>query len=62
MSRWYGNLRRSGALVCTVRLRRLNPFCGRAGMTPHGLASAGGIWLHDMPGGRFLIGRKAAPA
>ena len=28
-------------LTCTVRLRRLNLFCDRVGMTPHELAKMG---------------------
>jgi len=39
--RWYDNLRRSSNLTCAVRLRRLNLFCDRVGMTPHEMAMAG---------------------
>ena len=39
--RWHDNLRRSSTLTCSVRLRRLNLFCDRVGMTPRGLASMG---------------------
>ncbi len=39
--RWHDNLRRSSMLTCTVRLRRLNLFCDRVGMTPHELAKMG---------------------
>ncbi|MDE0091499.1 MAG: hypothetical protein OXP12_09190 [Thaumarchaeota archaeon] len=39
--RWHDNLRRSSNLTCTVRLRRLNLFCDRVGMTPREIASAG---------------------
>ena len=39
--RWYDNLRRSSNLTCTVRLRRLNLFCDRVGMTPREMARAG---------------------
>ena len=39
--RWHDNLRRSSMLTCTVRLRRLNLFCDRVGMTPRELAKMG---------------------
>ena len=39
--RWHDNLRRSSILTCTVRLRRLNLFCDRVGMTPRELAKMG---------------------
>ena len=39
--RWHDNLRRSSILTCTIRLRRLNLFCDRVGMTPHKLAKMG---------------------
>ena len=39
--RWHDNLRRSSNLTCTVRLRRLNLFCDRVGMTPREMAMAG---------------------
>ena len=41
VKRWHDNLRRSSVLTCTIRLRRLNLFCDRVGMTPRELASAG---------------------
>ena len=34
-------MRRSSTITCGVRLRRLNLFCDRVGMTPHELAKAG---------------------
>ena len=37
--RWHDNLRRSSAITCSVRLRRLNLFCSRVGVTPHELAN-----------------------
>ena len=39
--RWHDNMRRSSAITCSVRLRRLNLFCSRVGMTPHELAQTG---------------------
>ena len=39
--RWHDNMRRSSAITCVVRLRRLNLFCHRVGMTPRELAGAG---------------------
>ena len=39
--RWHDNLRRSSTITCSVRLRRLNLFCSRVGVTPHELASMG---------------------
>ena len=39
--RWHDNLRRSSMLTCTIRLRRLNLFCDRVGMTPRELAKMG---------------------
>ncbi len=39
--RWYDNMRRSSAITCSVRLRRLNLFCSRVGMTPHELSQTG---------------------
>ena len=39
--RWHDNLRRSSALTCSVRLRRLNLFCDRVGVTPRHLVKKG---------------------
>ena len=39
--RWHDNMRRSSAITCSVRLRRLNLFCSRVGVTPHELARTG---------------------
>ena len=39
--RWHDNLRRSSALTGNVRLRRLNIFCERVGMTPRQLIQDG---------------------
>ena len=39
--RWHDNMRRSSTITCGVRLRRLNLFCDRVGMTPHELAKTG---------------------
>ncbi|MDE2812524.1 MAG: hypothetical protein OXM01_05860, partial [Gemmatimonadota bacterium] len=39
--RWHDNMRRSSAITCVVRLRRLNLFCHRVGMGPHELAKTG---------------------
>ncbi len=39
--RWHDNLRRSSTLTCSVRLRRLNLFCDRVGVTPRQLIKAG---------------------
>ncbi|MDE0525080.1 MAG: site-specific integrase [Thaumarchaeota archaeon] len=39
--RWHDNLRRSSILTGSIRLRRLNIFCDRVGMTPRQLAREG---------------------
>ena len=39
--RWHDNLRRSSTLTCSVRLRRLNLFCDRVGVTPRQLVRKG---------------------
>ena len=39
--RWHDNLRRSSILTCSVRLRRLNLFCDRVGVTPRQLVRKG---------------------